>query len=249
MLLYRCILLFTLTHLHNTMATNINTTIKTEAIEVVDYDPQVHGPPPRLPRKYYGTKKINDQEVFFFYDSESEDKSSSDEEVTTGPLRVKVKKLNDFDAQFVCVHPLVDETTHHQPRLPRFKHIQAFDEAVLNRPRPLLTQAVPIMTAQFQRVRHTICSSSVRTPVITMSLNDPPQRRFLDTNETMNTPSPLPTLSLSADNIAANVPAEQPQTANEETLELEARLLHAIPELTDADVDTMLQGSPSWSFY
>ena len=234
------------------MATNKNTdntTVKTEQIEVVDYNPQLHGPAPRLPRKYFGKQKINDQDVYFFYDNGSEDEDTcSFEEAMTAPrpFKVQVRILNTDDQKFVCVHPLVDETTHFEPRLPRSKHIKAFDAAVMNPPQPLLPQAVPIMNAQFKRVRHNICSSSVRTPVVGMSLIEPPARRFLDTNATMNIPSPLSTLSLSADSIAVCVPTEQTETANAETHELESRLLQAIPELTDADLDTMLQGSPSW---
>ena len=46
------------------MNSNSNTQpIKIEEINVVDYDPEVYGPPPKLPRKYYGTEKLGDQEI------------------------------------------------------------------------------------------------------------------------------------------------------------------------------------------
>ena len=249
------------------MATNNNTnntTIKKELIEVVDYNPQLHGPPPRLPRKYYGNQKINDQEVYFFYDTDNEDEDTwSDEEAMTGPFIVKVRKLNNDDQKFVCVYPLVDEAMQLEPRLPRSKHIKAFDEAIADLPQPLTEQSLPEIKAVFKRVRYTLCSSSVRTPVLEDSANAPP-RRFLDTNPSMHVPSPVPTLSPqpsdssapTADNMPVSVATAALETAamsNEEVASsaaaLEVRLLDVIPDLTDADVDSMIPATPYWHFY
>ena len=219
------------------MASDNKTIVKEEVIDVVDYDPEVYGPPPRLPRKYYGEQKIGDQQVIFFYEPNSEtDESDIDIEQMPRPYKVKVRKVNDIDDQFVCVYPLVDETVQLQPRLPRAKHLKLFDEAMIDRPQPLLTQMQPPqVTAEFQPVRHNVWSSSVRTAAVEVSFHAPPQRRFLNTNATCEVPTPQPTLSL--------VPQpEQPLPTNVPTLpmediELEARLLDGLPELTDDELN------------
>ena len=228
---------------------NNTASIKTEVLDIVDYNPEVHGPPRRLPRKYYGEQKVGDQHVFFFYDSATDDEnmdSDLDVESLPRPFKVKVRKLNDVNDQFVCVHPPVDETKQFEPRLPRMKHIKAFDEAMADKPKALLTQSVPSVTAVFQRVRHNICSSSVRTAAVEVSFNAPPQRRFLDTNPTFDVPAPQPTLSraLQAEVVESLPAAEQDNSfVAEDTNELEVRLLNGLPELTDAEVN-MFSFSP-----
>ena len=223
------------------MESNNNNIIKEEVIDVVEYDAEAYGPPPKLPRKYYGEQMIGDQQVFFFYDADSEtDESDLD---MPRPYKVKVRKVNNLNDQFVCVYPLEDETCQLAPRLPRMKHIKLFDEAMTDRPKPLLTQNLPPpITAVFERVRQTYWLSSVRTAAVAVAFHAPPQRRFLDTNHAFNIPVPQPTLSLSTHPV---VPESSVSNENA-TQALEARLLNSIPELTDADLDIMLQGSPSW---
>jgi len=200
------------------MASDNKTIVKEEVIDVVDYDPEVYGPPPKLPRKYYGTEKLGDQEIIFFYDLESDDETDA---TMTGPLKVKVKKVNEN--QFVCVTPSIDEASDEATTEAPMQQIdpQYFATFSLRQP-PLEVNATP--QRRFLDTRYSVQFPSTIPTISVQAVEG------FDNTETNDCGS-----------AEIHEATEARMLTNEE---LEARLIEGIPELTEDDIDFMFSATP-----
>ena len=226
------------------MASDNKTIVKEEVIDVGDYDPEVYGPPPKLPRKYYGTEKLGDQEIIFFYDLESDDETDATINIMTGPLKVKVKKVNEN--QFMCVTPSIDEASDEATTEAPMQQIdpQYFATFSLRQP-PLEVNATP--QRRFLDTRYSVQFPSTIPTISVQAVegfdntetNDCGSAEIHEATEArLDTETTLVTTNMSGNGIQS---ADDEMLTNEE---LEARLIEGIPELTEDDIDFMFSATP-----